>query len=85
MEILGGVGGYLEGRDPGQLLTFVTIINGTAIPALVALVKQEQTEKKVEAVNDKVNGHLSRLTDLAVEAGQLPEAGSVNDDKTTLA
>lgn len=72
LEVIGGGVGVIVHRDIGQLVTFFAIVNAAAIPALTALVKQEQTEKKVEDVNQKVNGHLSRLTGMAIESGQLP-------------
>lgn len=72
MEIVGVSTAVIVGRDPGQIITFLAIINGAGVPGVIAIAKVETTERRVEAVNEKVNGHLSRLTDMAVEAGQLP-------------
>lgn len=75
MEIIGVSTAVIVGRDAGQIITFLAIINGAGVPGVIAISKAETTERRVEAVNEKVNGHLSRLTDMAVEAGQLPSDG----------
>jgi hypothetical protein len=46
---------------------------GVLIPAVAAMLRSTQSREMTRAIDRKVNGHLSRLTEAAINAGVKPE------------
>lgn len=69
------VGSEVAGIDSNSTPIVTTVVGlfAPTIIGLLALLKAEKVDRKTDAVNDKVNGHLSALTDAAIAAGVRPE------------
>lgn len=46
---------------------------GVLVPAIAATIRSTQTREMTREIDRKVNGHLSRLTEAAINAGVKPE------------
>jgi uncharacterized membrane protein len=69
------IGGEIAGFD-SQTTPVVTTALGfiaTTIVALLALLQAQAARHETREVNEKVNGHIARLTTAAVNAGVKPE------------
>jgi uncharacterized membrane protein AbrB (regulator of aidB expression) len=60
------LGGVSSSTTP--VITSVLSTLGVAVVGLTALAKAEKVDKKTDAVNDKVDGHITRLTNIAAAA-----------------
>jgi hypothetical protein len=72
------VGALIAGVDSATtpIVTSVIGLVAPTVVGLLALVKAEKVDRKTDAVNEKVDGHLARLTAVATDAAAAAGAAS---------
>jgi uncharacterized protein YacL len=64
--------GHLNAASTPVISAFLGLV-GILVPAIAATLKSAQTRELTREIDRKVNGHLSRLTEAAINAGVKPE------------
>jgi hypothetical protein len=65
-------GAVMLGRDPGQIIYFMSPLFGIAFPSIFVVRRVGQVETKVDEIREQTNGHMTRILDAALPSSDPP-------------